>query len=112
MGIRCTTVAPETTNIRTEKREQKEDVTFTSIFLGKGQFLFQQSQKGQLTSPFKIRRKLARSLGKTPTKPPLHHSPAILIHLFSHPGSLLISIKKHFHLPTFFHLTISYKINS
>jgi len=52
MGIRCTTVAPETTNIRTEKREQKEDVTFSSIFLGKGQFLFQQSQKGQLTSPF------------------------------------------------------------
>jgi len=75
MGIRCTTVAPETTNIRTEKREQKEDVTFTSIFLGKGQFLFQQSQKGQLTSPFKIRRKLARSLGKTPSKP-LH-----IIHL-------------------------------
>merc|ERR1711963_1207097 len=35
MGIRCTTVAPETTNIRTEKREQKEDVTFFVYLFGK-----------------------------------------------------------------------------
>jgi len=44
MGIRCTTVAPETT-ISGLKKGTKRRRHFSSIFLGKGQFLFQQQPK-------------------------------------------------------------------
>jgi len=51
MGIRCTTVAPETT-ISGPKREQKEDVTFRLSFWEKASFFFNNNPKRAINITF------------------------------------------------------------
>jgi len=115
MGIRCTTVAPETTNIRTEKREQKEDVTFFVYLFGKKPVSFSTIPKRAINITFfKKSEEIWLGLWVKHQQNPSSFTPVIFESpFFFHPGSLHSHRnQKHFHLPTFFHLTISYKSKS
>ena len=114
-SIRCTTVAPETTNIRTEKREQKEDVTFFVYLFGKRPVSFSTIPKRAINITFlKKSEEIWLGLWVKHQQNPSSFTPVIFESpFFFHPGSLHSHRnQKHFHLPTFFHLTISYKSKS
>merc|ERR1711899_392698 len=116
MGISVYNSSPRNNKILGPKKGNKKKTSlFSSIFLGKSQFLFQQSQKGQLTSPFfKKSEEIWLGLWVKHQQNPSSFTPVIFESpFFFHPGSLHSHRnQKHFHLPTFFHLTISYKSKS
>merc|ERR1712179_86266 len=88
MGIRCTTVAPETTTLRPKKIRKKRRRHFPSVFFGKRPVFFIHHPKRQLISPLQTRTKgLDLVSVNTPlSKTPSHHSPQF-INLCHHPGS-------------------------
>ena len=93
--------SPRNNNILGPKREQKEDVTSRLSFWEKASFFFN-IPKRAINITFQIRKSWL-GLCETPRKTPSHHSPIYtnLIPVFHQ--------SKHFHLPIFFHLTISWK---
>ena len=110
-SIRCTTVAPETTNIRTEKREQKEDVTFFVYLFGKRPVSFSTIPKRAINITFLKSEESWLGLWVKHHQNPFTSFTCnfwFTIFLSSRFSSPHLN-QKHFHLPTFFHLTISYK---